>query len=197
MNAETTALILIGYQNDYFAKDGILRGVIESDAERILNNTLQMLRAVSGSKLTVISTPIQFTEDYHELIEPVGILAAIKEAGAFRKGSTGGDTIPELDDFSEHIINVPGKRGLNAFAETDLEDVLHQHGITDVVLAGVVTSICIDSTGRAAHERGFRVHVLSDVTAGRTDMEQQFYCADIFPLYADVMDSQTLISELI
>ncbi len=196
MHAKTTALILIGYQNDYFAKDGVLRSVIESNANRVLSNTLDTLRRLQNTQTAMISTPILFTDDYHELTEPVGILAAIKDAGAFKKGSTGGQTIAELRPFADRIIEVPGKRGLNAFAETNLEDVLHQHGVEDVVLAGVVTSICIDSTGRAAHERGFRVHVLSDVTAGRTDMEQQFYCHDIFPLYANVLNHKALISEL-
>jgi nicotinamidase-related amidase len=91
---------------------------------------------------------------------------------------------------------VPGKRGLNAFARTELEDVLKQYDIEHVVPAGVVTSICIDSTGRAAHERGFSVHVLRDVTCGRTDMEQDFYCENIFPLYANVLDHHALIEAI-
>ncbi len=55
-----------------------------------------------------------------------------------------------------------------------------------------MTSICIDSTGRAAHERGYRVSVLKDCTAGRTDFEQDFYCDKVFPLYAQVIDSEEL-----
>jgi len=189
-------VIMIGYQNDYFAKDGILRSVIESDADRVLTNTLDTLHALQHTKVLMVSTPILFTDDYHELIEPVGILAAIKESGAFKKNSMGSQTIVELAKFGERIIEVPGKRGLNAFSQTDLEQVLRENHIEDVVLAGVVTSICIDSTARAAHERGFRVHVLADVTAGRTDMEQQFYCDEIFPLYANVMNHQAFISKV-
>jgi len=196
MKAETTAVILIGYQNDYFAKDGVLRPIIESDADQILQNTLNTLNALQDTKVLMVTTPILFTDDYRELVDPVGILAAVKESGAFKKGSAGGETIDELREFDDRIIEVPGKRGLNAFADTELEDVLRQHHIEDVVLAGVVTSICIDSTARAAHERGFRVHVLSDVTAGRTDMEQQFYCNEIFPLYANVIEHQTLVSNI-
>ena len=32
MRAKNTALILIGYQNDYFAEDGILRGVVDESS---------------------------------------------------------------------------------------------------------------------------------------------------------------------
>ncbi|MBN4076988.1 cysteine hydrolase [Mariprofundus ferrooxydans] len=191
-----TALILIGYQNDYFADDGVLHGVLQSDAKVVLANTLELLQALADSKLTIIATPILFTDDYRELDQPVGILKTIKDVGAFKRSSHGGETIAELKPFANRIIEVPGKRGLNAFAQTDLEDVLKAHDIEHVVLAGVVTSICIDSTGRAAHERGFSVHVLSDVTCGRTDMEQSFYCDNIFPLYAEVLDHHALIKAI-
>ncbi len=196
MNPENTALILIGYQNDYFEEDGILHGVIESDAKAVLANTLETLQALADSKLTIISTPILFTDDYQELDQPVGILKTIKDVGAFKRSSHGGKTIAELNPFGERIIEVPGKRGLNAFARTALEEVLGAHKIEHVVLAGVVTSICIDSTGRAAHERGFSVHVLDDTTCGRTEMEQDFYCENIFPLYANVLDHHALIEAL-
>ena len=87
-----------------------------------------------------------------------------------------------------------GKRGLNAFSNTRLDELLTERGIEHVVLAGAVTSICIDSTGRAAHERGYQVSVLSDCTASRTKMEQTFYCEQIFPLYAAVTDAKSLLN---
>jgi len=196
MNPEKTALILIGYQNDYFAEDGILHGVIECDAKPVLANTLKILQALAESQVTIISTPILFTDDYRELDQPVGILKAIKDVGAFKRSSVGGETIAELKPFADNIIEVAGKRGLNAFAQTGLENVLKEHDIEHVVLAGVVTSICIDSTGRAAHERGFVVHVLGDTTCGRTNMEQDFYCENIFPLYADVLGYSAFIKAM-
>ncbi|MDQ6951410.1 MAG: cysteine hydrolase [Mariprofundales bacterium] len=196
MQANTTALVLIGYQNDYFSQTGILRSVIESDADRVLSNTLKTVQALASSATTIISTPILFTDDYRELNDPVGILKTIKEVGAFKHGSEGGKTNPELAAFGERIIEIPGKRGLNAFANTQLEQTLKAHNIEDVVLAGVVTAICIDSTGRAAHERGFRVHVLSDTTGGRTGFEQDFYCREIFPLYAEVLPCDAIIAAL-
>lgn len=71
-----------------------------------------------------------------------------------------------------------------------------KHGVTNLVLMGVVTSLCIESTGREAFEHGYHVSVISDATAGRTEFEQQYYCAEIFPMYADVMDHQELLARL-
>ena len=198
MNTRTTALVLIGFQNDYFATDGTLHSVIEETAQAtgVLKNTVNLIEQLSSSPLLMISTPIQFTPDYSEVVDPVGILKVVKESGAFRAGSKGSQTIPELRRFGDRIIELPGKHGLNAFSSTDLEKVLRQHQVTDVVLAGVVTSVCIDSTGRSAHEKDFAVTVLSDCTSGRTLREQDFYCKEILPIYASVIDHRELLHDL-
>jgi nicotinamidase-related amidase len=190
-----TAFLLVGFQNDYFAEDGILREFIE-ESHRVTNalsNTVKLLKRVRDSDALLIETPIVFTEDYSELSNPVGILESIKEHGAFRAGTKGAETVPTIAEFGSRLLRVPGKRGLNAFSNTELESVLREHQIRHVVLCGAVTSICIDSTGRSAHERGFRVTVLNDCTCARTPFEQEFYCKDIFPLYASVVGSDELL----
>lgn len=196
MDLHKTAVILIGYQNDYFAEDGILRGVIEEPgrASTVLANTIALIEQLRPTPVHLISTPIIFTPDYSELVEPMGILKVIKDVEAFKQGTKGAENIPELLEFRERILEVPGKRGLNAFSHTQLNDILREKEVTDVVLAGAVTSICIDSTGRAAFENGYTIHILSDCTAGRTPVEQSFYCETIFPLYAEVIDSTTLLA---
>jgi nicotinamidase-related amidase len=198
MDPNHTALVLIGYQNEYFAADGKLYAVIEESSRltSIVANTVDLVERLHSTSLLVVSTPLRFTPDYSELVESVGILKTVKEMGAFKAGTKGAETIPELLRFGERIMEVPGKRGLNAFSNTDLDNLFRQRGITNVVLAGVATSICIDSTGRSAYERGYKVSVLSDCTSGRTTFEQDFYCENVFPLYAEVIDHGQLLSRL-
>ncbi|MDA2938657.1 cysteine hydrolase [Acidobacteria bacterium AH-259-A15] len=196
MRTNQTALVLIGFQNDYFADDGILREAIEVDAESTQGNTVELIESLCPTDILIVSTPIIFTPNYEELVDPVGILKAIKEAGAFKKGRKGSETTPEIKKFCDRIEEVPGKRGLNAFSNTDLDKILQEKHISNVAIAGVVTSICIDSTGRTAHEKGYRVYVLSDCTCGRTKVEQDFYIKNVFPLYAEVIDRRTLLKQL-
>lgn len=196
MRTNQTALVLIGFQNDYFFDDGILHGVIEVNAESVLKNTIKLMESLRSTDVLIVSTPIIFTPNYEELIEPVGILKIIKEVGAFKRGTKGSDTVDEIKKFGGRIKEVPGKRGLNAFSNTDLDKILQENHIKNIVLAGVVTSICVDSTGRSAHEKGYRVHILSDCTCGRTRVEQDFYIKDVFTLYAEVIDYQTLLKQL-
>jgi nicotinamidase-related amidase len=197
MNHDKTAVIFIGYQNDYFASDGILKEAIQESVNTtgVLDNTISLIDDLVASNTLLIQTPIVFTEDYSELTDAVGILALIKDVGAFRKGSPGSDVIPEFERYGSRIVTLPGKRGLNAFSNTALEATLKARDIDHVVLAGAVTSVCIDSTARSAVDRGYRVTVLSDCTAGRSDVEQNFYCDTIFPLYAKVSTTAELLAD--
>lgn len=199
MDASQTALVLVGYQNDYFAKDGILRGVVEEPGrvDEVLRNTLALIEALRGTPATIVATPIVLTADYRAMADPVGILSTIKQSGAFRAGTPGAAAIPELQALGDRIDCVEGKVGFNAFADTRLHDLLVSRGIRHVLVCGMVTSLCIDSTGRAAYERGYNVTIVSDCTSGRSHAEHDFYCRNIFPLYGRAADSHTLLGELL
>lgn len=197
MDPASTALILIGYQNDYFANEGTLADFIE-DRERVQDvrsRTIPLVEKCIENGVLVISTPILFTENYEEVRNPIGILAAIRQRGAFRRGQPGSAVIEDFDRFGEQIMTVPGKRGLDAFSNTTLAETLAQRGIDHIAIAGVVTSLCIDSTGRAGFEAGLDVTILEDCTAGRTPQEQDFYCESIFPLYASVKGVDSFLEE--
>jgi nicotinamidase-related amidase len=199
MDPKTTALILVGYQNDYFAKEGILRGVVEEPnrVDSVLASSLAFIGMAVKTPMTIISTPIVLEPDYRALANAVGILDKIKASGAFKAGTPGADTIPELLAFGDRIMYVTGKVGFNAFSNTTLDAVLKERGIKDVLVAGMITSLCIDSTGRAAYERGYSVTVLSDCTSARTPAEQDFFCSNIFPLYGGVARSSDLAAQLV
>ena len=197
MNAKETALILIGYQNDYFSQNGILNKVIEesSTATGVLENTTGVINAVP-SAINIIATPIIFTPSYEEMDNPTGILKLIQDSKAFLEGTEGAKTINELKQFGDRIINIPGKRGLNAFSNTDLDGFLQDEGIKNVVFLGAVTSLCIDSSARSAYEKGYHITILSDCTTGTSNIEQEFYCSNIFPLYAEVKTAAEFLREL-
>jgi ureidoacrylate peracid hydrolase len=57
----------------------------------------------------------------------------------------------------------------SAFYNTNLEVLLRNRGITTLVLTGVVTNVCVESTGRDAWHRDFDVIVVSDATAGYSE----------------------------
>ncbi len=190
MSPRNTALLLIGFQRDYFDPDGILYSVVE-ESHRIsgtLEHTIQVIDSILDTPITIVNTPIVFSESYHEIENPMGILKAIKDAEAFKVGTTGAETLPQIEKYGDRIVIIPGKRGFNAFSNTELKDLLVKKGIERLVIAGCVTSLCVNATALAAKENGFEVTILSDCTSGRTPVEQDMFCKEIFPLFTDVVD---------
>ncbi|MGN6357087.1 MAG: cysteine hydrolase family protein [Novosphingobium sp.] len=78
-------------------------------------------------------------------------------------GEPGHDIIPELYPIAgEPVIDKPGK---GAFYNTELTDLVELNGITQLIVTGVTTEVCVHTTVREANDRGIDCLVLSDCTA--------------------------------
>lgn len=198
MKTNTTAVILTGMQNECFLPEGRLRPMFEGQVRtrNMLANTLAMLEAAAETELELLLVPTLFQPGYPELVEPVGVLAGIRDAGAFQQGDPGSEVLEEIRSMGDRIRILAGKHTMNAFTDTGLEEALRERGIDTVVLAGLSTSVCVDSTARMAYEKGFRVKILTDCIAGRTPIEDEIYCAEIFPMYAELLTSSELLESV-
>jgi nicotinamidase-related amidase len=79
------------------------------------------------------------------------------------RGEPGHDIIAELYPVpGEPVIDKPGK---GAFYRTDLEAHLRERGIENLLVCGVTTEVCVNTTVREANDRGFRCIVLADCCA--------------------------------
>jgi nicotinamidase-related amidase len=76
------------------------------------------------------------------------------------RGEAGHDIIPELYPAAgEPVIDKPGK---GAFFATDLHAMLEHRGIKQLVVTGVTTEVCVNTTVREANDRGYDCLVLED-----------------------------------
>jgi nicotinamidase-related amidase len=57
------------------------------------------------------------------------------------------------------------KEHANAFLETSLADDLHAAGVKDVVICGMMTSMCVDASARASDDLGFKTSIAADACA--------------------------------
>lgn len=196
VDTNKTALLLIGFQRDYFDPEGVLYGAVE-ESHRVsgtLANTLALIDAYRDSTMTMVNTPIVFSELYEEIEQPIGILKTIRDVQAFKAGTRGAGTIDEISAYGDRITEMPGKRSFNAFANTELNEFLQAKGIERILFAGCVTSICVNATALHAFESGFEVTLLSDCTSSRTAVEQEFFCENVFPIFAEVSTSKDIIA---
>ena len=88
------------------------------------------------------------------------------------RGEPGHDIIPELYPLEgEPVIDKPGK---GAFYATDLDALLRNFGIQHLLVCGVTTEVCVNTTVREANDRGYRCVVLADC------------CASYFPQFHEI-----------
>ena len=79
------------------------------------------------------------------------------------RGEAGHDIIPALYPLDDEIvIDKPGK---GAFYATGLGDLLQKYGIDNLLVCGVTTEVCVNTTVREANDRGYRCVVLADCCA--------------------------------
>jgi nicotinamidase-related amidase len=113
------------------------------------------------------------------------------------RGEPGHDIIPALYPMAgEPVIDKPGK---GAFYQTDLEAMLRNRGIENLVVCGVTTEVCVNTTVREANDRGYRCVVLAD---GCASYFQHFHEAGLAMIKAQggifgwVSDSRSALAAL-
>jgi nicotinamidase-related amidase len=105
-------------------------------------------------------------------------------SGAFPPGFA--DLVPELNQQAQdHTVT---KRTWGAFTNTGLEDYLKKLGVTQVVIAGVATSIGVESTARFAHECGFNVTLATDAM---TDMNADAHANSVTRIFPRLGETGT------
>lgn len=104
------------------------------------------------------------------------------------------DLVPELNR-QPHNHGVT-KRTWGAFRNTDLEEYLKRQGVTQVVLAGIATSIGVESTARHAYELGFNVTLAVDAMTDRNAESHANSVAYIFPRLGETGTTQEIVGLL-
>ena len=141
-----TALILIDIQNDYFENGTMpLVGSLEASL-----NARQILDKFRADGLPIIH--IQ-----HIAVRPSSTF--------FLPKTTGSDIHNNVKPTAEEKVII--KHFPNSFRETELLEYLKSNNITDLVVCGMMTHMCVDATVRAAKDFGFNCTVIGDACATR------------------------------
>jgi ureidoacrylate peracid hydrolase len=198
MDAKTTALVLIEFQNDFTSPGGTLHEAVKPvmDSSKMLENTKETIAKVRAAGGMIVHAPIEFVEGYGEISpEPYGILKGVVDSKSFIKGTWGAEIVDDVAPQPNDIV-VEGKRGLDAFATTNLDFILRSRGITTIALGGFLTNCCVESTMRTAYEKGYNVITLKDCTATVSDDEQRLAVEKNYPMFSRPMDHTEFVAQL-
>jgi nicotinamidase-related amidase len=168
-----TALIIIDMQRD-FLEPGGFGETLGNDVSLLaaaVGPCETTLAAVRAAGLLVIHTREGHLPDLSDAprakIERGAPSLRIGDHGPMGRilvrGEAGHDIVDTLYPApGEIVIDKPGK---GAFYNTDLGSLLHRHGIENLLVCGVTTEVCVNTTVREANDRGFRCVVLADCCA--------------------------------
>jgi nicotinamidase-related amidase len=166
----TTALLIIDMQRDFVLPGGFgeALGNDVTPLQAAIQPTRRVLDAARKLGMMVIHTREGHRPDLSDcppskLVRGRG-KTRIGDPGPMGRllvrGELGHDIVPELyPKPGETVIDKPGK---GAFYATDLELVLRNHAIKTLIVCGVTTEVCVNTTVREANDRGFECVVLSD-----------------------------------
>jgi nicotinamidase-related amidase len=186
-----TAVVLIEYQNDFTSEGGALHGAVAPVMEQngMLDKTQELVDAARAAGATIVHAPITFAPGFGELADhPYGILKGVVDSSAFVKGSWGAEIVDALAPQEGDIV-VEGKRGLDAFATTNLDFILRARGITTIALGGFLTNCCVESTMRTGYEKGYSVVTLSDCVAATSPEEHDNAIRFDYPMFSRPMSA--------
>jgi len=167
---QTTALLIIDMQRDFVMPGGFgeALGNDVTPLQATIAPTKKVLEAARKLGLLIVHTREGHRPDLTDC-PPTKLVRGrgktrIGDPGPMGRilvrGEVGHDIVPELyPKAGEPVIDKPGK---GAFYATDLELILRDRGIRTLIVCGVTTEVCVNTSVREANDRGYECVVLSD-----------------------------------
>ena len=182
-----SALVVIDMQRIFCAEGALLEVPAARAIVPAINRAAQAMRAAGGAVVWIRSAFPPSDRDWHVMFDavmPPGFGAKIREG--LQRGQPGyalfDGLVPEAGDIELD------KDRYSAFlpAACALPEALRERGIDTVLLAGTMTNVCVESSARDAMMANFRVILLADACAARSDGEHGASLVTIARSFGDV-----------
>ncbi|MCT9004029.1 hydrolase [Streptomyces rhizosphaerihabitans] len=181
-----TALVLIDLQHGIVGNPGLAPHAAADVVER----SVRLADAFRGHDLPVVLVRVTAAADGADAVP--GRIDGPSRGLAFPEGW---DVI--VDDLSGHPEDITvTKRNWGAFYGTDLDLQLRRRGITQIVLAGIATSIGVESSARAAHEHGYHVTLATDAMSDLDPETHRNSVERIFPRLGETGTTEEIVELL-
>ncbi|KAG0491659.1 hypothetical protein HPP92_004711 [Vanilla planifolia] len=147
VDPKSAALLVIDMQS-YFS--GIAKPIIPA-----LRSTVDLCRAAA--------IPVIYTRHCHRSTKDHGMLGEWWSGNLIYDGTPAAQLLPDIGRRDgDRVLE---KSTYSAFSGTGLEEILKSMGVEEVIVTGVMTNLCCETTAREAFVRGFRVFFSTDATA--------------------------------
>ncbi len=186
---ERTAVIVIDVQQEFFADGGVidLMGDDPAPMRAMIPRLAAFLDKARGlARLVVFTKQTYVTEFRSPVVEEHQARSGMKRPPR-----------PEAEEFygiqpAATDVVMPKNR-YSAFVGTPLDMMLRANGITTLVLTGVATNVCVESTARQAYTLDYYVVVPRDLTGGANETAKEMSLLNIDRYFGEVVDSDDVL----
>ena len=182
---EGTAFTVIDMQNFMLEEKGaaaffgVWKQVKEKDTVKNLQKAIWKARN-SGIPIIYVQTFVR-----PQVLPEVGIWKNFKQIDLSKTSPWELEIAEEIKPRPEDFI-VTKYNTMDAFHNTDLEAILKGLKCDTLIITGIATNFCVETTVRSAMNRGYNVVVLSDCVATVSEEAQAFPITVIFPMLGEV-----------
>jgi nicotinamidase-related amidase len=181
INPAWTALVIVDVQNDFAKPDGAC-GTSGNDltaVEPMLDRLKQLLDVARRKQILIVHIGMNNDRPYvapnlGEMLERRGL-----GAGPCRGNSYGSQFVDEINPIDAPNEIALTKHRFSGFWGTPIDLMLRSNGIKTLVMAGIVTEVCVDSTARDGFFRDYDV-VLADDCAASFSAARHDACQTLF-----------------
>ena len=200
IDISNSAVVVIDIQNDFFHEEGAMgkANVVDKPGSNSVFTVQKIVPRVQNllTEARQLCVPVIFIRsEYSKWTDSASFKKRGMTGGAdfrmhCRPGTWGAEfyrVAPEPDDF------IVIKHRHSAFIDTDLELVLRSSGIKTIVLTGIATNVCVESTARDGFMKDYYVVLVDDCTAAWSVREHESALFNIGAFFGVVASSQEVI----
>ncbi|MBV7440409.1 cysteine hydrolase [Weeksellaceae bacterium TAE3-ERU29] len=191
------ALLLIECQNEWLSPKGKLQKLIEDKDlfETSVTNIEKVLNHARSLKMPIAHVGLRFQKNYPELANgKSGLNKVIPIVGTFPLHEFGSQFYKTFEPIEGEFI-VTGRTGASGFAGSNLDIWLRNNKIEDIYLVGYATHVCVESTLREAHDKGYNPILIQDATSAFNQMQQDYVVNEIVHHFGEHIKTEDFTNE--
>ena len=197
LEAKNSCLLVIDVQNDYCHEQGAFgqMGIPLDNIQRAVRRLIPFIEEVRQAGLPVI-----FIRNQHSEWDDSPIwLTRRRRRGAEKivpvcvEGTWGTEFYEVRPTPADRVVI---KHRYSAFVDTDLDVILRSREVASLLLAGIATNVCVESTARHGFMKDYQVTLVEDCCAAASLEEHQGTLLNISKFFGDVAKAATVVAAL-
>jgi ureidoacrylate peracid hydrolase len=200
---QRSALVVVDMQNDFLHADGAFGAMAREHPERridmaFLASTIAPMKRLADA-FRAAGRPVVYIAhvlkaDYSDAAFPYWRGTRTRQSEFLVEGSWGAQIVDELAPHKgEHLVQ---KKGFGGFANTPLDTILRNYGVSTCVVAGVTTCVCVSTTIRGGVECNYRIIAVKDAMAEVQRDAHEHELKTIQRVFGDVKSTDEVIDLL-